>query len=267
MTRRVNGAETAHPRVCGENIVFPDRHPPPHWLIPACAGKTASKWSTAGTRSGSSPRVRGKHPPSCHGLQKCGLIPACAGKTAAQMVQAIKSGAHPRVCGENSSTQRMSKLSAGSSPRVRGKRNTIRELHATPGLIPACAGKTAKTAARLSKLRAHPRVCGENLLDADRKIREEGSSPRVRGKLVGVEYAVNRNRLIPACAGKTSSYERATARSGAHPRVCGENRSVIVVGCRVDGSSPRVRGKLGASSTRASCCRLIPACAGKTGRH
>ena len=55
-----NSAPTAHPRVCGENAA------------------TLSAWTT---KTGSSPRVRGKRvfPQKIKG--NAGLIPACAGKT------------------------------------------------------------------------------------------------------------------------------------------------------------------------------------------
>ena len=151
----------AHPRACGENasqdncngslagssprmrgkqISLGKRHVP-RGLIPAHAGKTprASNpaWPPAAhpracgennrqpalnrPRLGSSPRMRGK-PPGCvqHRCERR-LIPAHAGKTAAQMVQAIKSGAHPRACGENRAWLAWPGIGPGSSPRMRGK--------------------------------------------------------------------------------------------------------------------------------------------------
>ena len=53
-------AESAHPRVCGENRESPVQ------------GRNL--W-------GSSPRVRGKHETSTFDIELPGLIPACAGKT------------------------------------------------------------------------------------------------------------------------------------------------------------------------------------------
>ena len=71
-------------------------------------------------------------------------------------------GAHPRVCGENGPGQAWAETVAGSSPRVRGKQLGFQLLALRHGLIPACAGKTAKTMAGLGVGEAHPRVCGEN---------------------------------------------------------------------------------------------------------
>ena len=111
---------------------------------------------------------------------------------------------------------------------------------------------------------AHPRVCGENFRRGRGRFRCGGSSPRVRGKLkprLQVSFSAG---LIPACAGKTMMPLIALDRTGAHPRVCGEN---IVAGSefkRHEGSSPRVRGKRAVECAGHVIAGLIPACAGKT---
>ena len=51
-----------------------------------------------------------------------GLIPACAGKTSMRITSEAVTGAHPRVCGENTRIVGASGMTSGSSPRVRGKR-------------------------------------------------------------------------------------------------------------------------------------------------
>ena len=71
------------------------------------------------------------------------------------------------------------------------------------GLIPACAGKTAVRTNVSRVLRAHPRVCGENLTPPQLITPLAGSSPRVRGKRRQSNWNWSANRLIPACAGKT----------------------------------------------------------------
>ena len=53
--------------------------------------------------------------------------------------------------------------------------------------------------------------------------RGQGSSPRVRGKLSGMDASTLMCRLIPACAGKTWGRNGGAALTEAHPRVCGEN--------------------------------------------
>ena len=72
------------------------------------------------------------------------------------------------------------------------------------GLIPAYAGKTFAAWIAWVRAEAHPRVCGENHVDAHRVAGFTGSSPRVRGKQPRARCRILRRGLIPACAGKTS---------------------------------------------------------------
>ena len=132
---------------------------------------------------------------------------------------------------------------AGSSPRVRGKPEDAPVPDAPGGLIPARAGKTMRWAIMVEVHRAHPRACGENEEVRQAREGQEGSSPRVRGKLVVLENAAPCPRLIPARAGKTRPSSDASTPSWAHPRACGENVVWEGVGMRAPGSSPRVRGK------------------------
>ena len=172
-----------------------------------------------------------------------GLIPACAGKTWPGPHLSRSSRAHPRVCGENFVAFQATSSKTGSSPRVRGKLAFTPYASIRRGLIPACAGKTHFSTSSSSRLRAHPRVCGENLSLNRQPRAQHGSSPRVRGKHQEISASEREGGLIPACAGKTSPRQRAAARTKAHPRVCGENRLAGWVGPCAWGSSPRVRGK------------------------
>ena len=132
------------------------------------------------------------------------------------------------------------------------------------GLIPACAGKTSHASMSASQASAHPRVCGENILQSCVARPRAGSSPRVRGKLTVLGKLPIHMRLIPACAGKTSKPRLIIASLKAHPRVCGENPPPARHRRRRWGSSPRVRGKLEKLYIRCTLRGLIPACAGKT---
>ena len=276
--------EWAHPRVCGENYnpdlhicVQPGSSPRvrgkrnsenardlSRGLIPACAGKTGTRtrprppiWAhprvcgeNLGIESrlrifcGSSPRVRGKLSETPYRSIGSRLIPACAGKTATKSRSPARCQAHPRVCGENSNLRCLIFVESGSSPRVRGKLHRPTRKGQTPGLIPACAGKTQVRRAT----------------DAA----SAGSSPRVRGKRGAGEFPVAVRGLIPACAGKTQYEVHSPDPAPAHPRVCGENMFRLGTGPTWGGSSPRVRGKRVCRSMRPSGLRLIPACAGKT---
>ena len=208
--------------------------------------------------------MRGKHLPNAGlNLWPC-LIPACAGKTPTSPLPTNGPPAHPRACGENPSKSPSKHFTMGSSPRVRGKRIPPRRNRSIPGLIPACAGKTASSPVILEELGAHPRVCGENASVTYLTRTFLGSSPRVRGKLAVVRDDDRLARLIPACAGKTRDIVLAVSPVQAHPRVCGENVSALPLLTVLTGSSPRVRGKPVEHVAGHAGCRLIPACAGKT---
>ena len=296
----------AHPRVCGENETtgpFSQQvtgssprvrgkpaplhgGPRPHRLIPACAGKTCTCHQTRsaprahprvcgenpedGIRSfavaGSSPRVRGKPHQALPARKPRRLIPACAGKTRTIVQISWASWAHPRVCGENYEAHEIGLRAGGSSPRVRGKPFGDAGREVRERLIPACAGKTTQTRPSPSPAPAHPRVCGENDPCASRTSVRSGSSPRVRGKPPGRQRRPGGEGLIPACAGKTRPCWVPGAPLRAHPRVCGENKATDAIQGALEGSSPRVRGKLEWRAQRRSSGGLIPACAGKTGR-
>ena len=166
---RPEDAEADHPRVCGENrgaLLLRLQH------------------------IGSPPRVRGK--PKSHGrIRKCGRItPACAGKTGTPSSTRGQSSDHPRVCGENMVWISTRRLRRGSPPRVRGKHLCLQYEHYYCRITPACAGKTARPAARSPAASDHPRVCGENALMKVNRHQVYGSPPRVRGKRRKVDSAV-----------------------------------------------------------------------------
>ena len=201
-TRAFTTAHRAHPRVCGENLPSPE---------------------TLAQTTGSSPRVRGKR---CYsGLTHFSerLIPACAGKTWNSTRGKVTRRAHPRVCGENRGDAVGSVTVTGSSPRVRGKHISGHRRPRLPRLIPACAGKTAKSNTSAGTSRAHPRVCGENRRRRCLMRSLLGSSPRVRGKRRCQVARRLGQWLIPACAGKTRRPQDLQVQRRAHPRVCGEN--------------------------------------------
>ena len=107
-------------------------------------------------------------------------------------------------------------------------------------------------------------MCGENGLVRFRLACIGGSSPRVRGKPTLRTASSLPTGLIPACAGKTVGVATSVDKRWAHPRVCGENSRFGTEHQGVQGSSPRVRGKLAAYNAGIGNIRLIPACAGKT---
>ena len=112
--------------------------------------------------------------------------------------------------------------------------------------------------------KAHPRAGGENSSAWWTVPLGRGSSPRGRGKQrIGLQ-SEEKGGLIPARAGKTLWWTRASRPARAHPRAGGENSRSSQALSPSEGSSPRGRGKHGAGQLRLNKAGLIPARAGKT---
>ena len=107
------------------------------------------------------------------------------------------------MCGENGVVKLKSSLLIGSPPRVRGKRFFQHSHKPAMRITPACAGKTSGEPGNAAPAEDHPRVCGENISEAESFTGITGSPPRVRGKLERVEVLQAVVRITPACAGKT----------------------------------------------------------------
>ena len=86
-------------------------------------------------------------------------------------------------------------------------------------------------------------MCGENNFSDCLIPLRKGSPPRVRGKLHAVPCAIFRERITPACAGKTKPPALKAFSKKDHPRVCGENIPITAGADFSEGSPPRVRGK------------------------
>ena len=91
-----------------------------------------------------------------------------------------------------------------------------------------------------------------------------GSSPHARGKPPLARALVCAMGLIPACAGKTPFWGKVQPNLWAHPRMRGENTTLIATLATITGSSPHARGKLSELVSAWCADGLIPACAGKT---
>ena len=70
-----------------------------------------------------------------------------------------------------------------------------------------------------------------------------GTSPRMRGKPFQLRNKVLDQRNIPAYAGKTCSGVWSPGFIKEHPRVCGENWSILQIGAGLEGNIPAYAGK------------------------
>ena len=170
---------------------------------------------------------------------------------------------HPRGCGEKNLKAPRDILATGSSPRVRGKDHFVEKSLLLGRIIPAGAGKSTMSRRPGIAERDHPRGCGEKYDVSASRHCGEGSSPRVRGKAFEGYVTTAFPRIIPAGAGKSTSWDWTPPRKWDHPRGCGEKIDPKCPAQRKAGSSPRVRGKGAAWLKTHVRRRIIPAGAGK----
>ncbi len=110
-----------HPRVCGKDFA----------VITFIAGLV-----------GSPPRVRERLVGYLISAECPRITPACAGKTFSFLVTMLLIRDHPRVCGKDNIRSLPDLVKEGSPPRVRERRIGNFLIISSPGITPACAGKT-----------------------------------------------------------------------------------------------------------------------------
>jgi len=69
----------------------------------------------------------------------------------------------------------------------------------------------------------HPRLRGENVMDALKALAEPGAPPPARGERRGRRGSSGFVRSTPACAGRTLPGLRTARAMAEHPRLRGEN--------------------------------------------
>ena len=169
-------------------------------------GEQEARISTTSARCGSSPRVRGTAVLISRIIISTRFIPACAGNRPTAVQQHHMRAVHPRVCGEQQLKRGLRMASRGSSPRVRG---TVRGAwigRDGQRFIPACAGNSANKSSLIFSASVHPRVCGEQHITIKQRVRDHGSSPRVRGTASLIHASISNRRFIPACAGNRVAF-------------------------------------------------------------
>ena len=101
----------------------------------------------------------------------------------------------------------------------------------------------------MARMSDHPRACGENYSFSSIMSTQNGSPPRMRGKLFFSLEQSRLERITPAHAGKTTESEAQAPLFSDHPRACGENSDMMMTKSKRVGSPPRMRGKLMRPST------------------
>ena len=154
---------------------------------------------------------------------------------------------HPHACGESIGGDRYADLRAGSSPRVWGKPLYPVADGSRRRFIPTRVGKATRGGAGKRFRTVHPHC----------------SSPRVWGKRSALVGGLQRLRFIPTRVGKAATTTVSSPRRAVHPHACGESPSTSNKTVYVDGSSPRVWGKLLGAERQARPQRFIPTRVGK----
>ena len=175
-------------------------------------------------------------------LDVAGIIPAYAGNTKENGFRVAPWRDHPRVCGEHHSSRSMLGYIEGSSPRMRGTHLVNLQFHDRAGIIPAYAGNTKCSSRKASRIRDHPRVCGEHCHAVRPMPDLPGSSPRMRGTRRCSRRMRTIPGIIPAYAGNTRTHQMPSQGQWDHPRVCGEHDFNDLMTKNNVGSSPRMRG-------------------------
>ena len=168
------------------------------------------------------------------------------------------------MCGEHSPPMAIGAMVTGSSPHVRGAPTRPTRQPSRPGIIPACAGSTARPMRHEASPRDHPRMCGEHWYAIISNRHTTGSSPHVRGALPMCPPRPRSDGIIPACAGSTPFEYMRSYVNRDHPRMCGEHYVPIIAAYNLMGSSPHVRGARATYQRDEPVCGIIPACAGST---
>ena len=113
-------------------------------------------------------------------------------------------------------------------------------------------------------MKKHPRVCGEDFLLRSKDSGWKETPPRMRGRPVGFVQQADEVGNTPAYAGKTATRPTPTQKLRKHPRVCGEDPTLLGAKNLDAETPPRMRGRLSKSGVIPLKKRNTPAYAGKT---
>ena len=146
---------------------------------------------------------------------------------------------------------------------MRGKDANGLNMLSNLGITPAYAGKRPSRLRRDHERRDHPRVCGEKFWRFLSRLPDVGSPPRMRGKALATIGNIAGTGITPAYAGKRTGDENRQDAARDHPRVCGEKKIANSDELAVEGSPPRMRGKVLKNRVKSGQPRITPAYAGK----
>ncbi len=232
---------------------------------------------------GLSPLARGNQRGARVALVVEGPIPARAGKPSWPSSTPAPHRAYPRSRGETPRSVSQAGRREGLSPLARGNLVHHREVKASPGPIPARAGKPRLQAHDRAGRGAYPRSRGETHDELQQQFPRSGLSPLARGNPWTTWQSFGRTGLSPLARGNRRGCVLGAAGAGpiparagkprypwpkalfetAYPRSRGETPLRSGVDPHVSGLSPLARGNPNRVSGVARLFGPIPARAGK----
>ena len=153
----------------------------------------------------------------------------------------------------------------GSSPRVWGQVrvqfNTFRVL----GIIPTRMGTSFIRSKTARFVQDHPHAYGDKLAEYIRKIRVQGSSPRVWGQVEQGHISLPRTGIIPTRMGTRRCRNICGHYAKDHPHAYGDKSFATFNDSGFTGSSPRVWGQANGAFHYRGGVRIIPTRMGTSG--
>ncbi len=171
---------------------------------------------------------------------------------------------HPRVGGEDRRVRLADQPRRGTPPRRRGGQRSGRHGPPWARNTPASAGRTPRWPPRRRVRAEHPRVGGEDAAARMAMSPKYGTPPRRRGGHDEAPPGNPAGRNTPASAGRTTASTPAALPATEHPRVGGEDSSLLSGMTGSSGTPPRRRGGRRGVARSSGRLRNTPASAGRT---
>ena len=146
---------------------------------------------------------------------------------------------------------------------MRGKGVSVEFSTVFARITPAYAGKRLALSNQNLVPWDHPRLCGEKIRKKKCVMRNTGSPPPMRGKVVDHKDEVLAAGITPAYAGKSLRYGFKISCWQDHPRLCGEKLLFSNEPIKLRGSPPPMRGKEKFGKFLQCGMGITPAYAGK----
>ena len=213
---------------------------------------------------GSPPRLWGKPGKPHYIAGMFGFTPTPVGKTPNCSSATRDMRVHPHACGENLTLHLREGQPIGSPPRLWGKLSPWLSGGETNRFTPTPVGKTGKSRITSARTSVHPHACGENAILGIWLPLYIGSPPRLWGKLRGLAFRPPHARFTPTPVGKTAEWSENFPRTKVHPHACGENTAATARLDVINGSPPRLWGKLEFFWLDRADPRFTPTPVGKT---